>query len=149
MKQIIHRWLLRRASTSCAAAQQLLRSVTRAASLLLMIAAFAPTAYAAGVVGTGTNASCTEAAFDTALTGGGDVTFNCGPGTTTIVFTATKNIAADTNLTGDPTGATKIVLSGGNAVKLFVSSAISSTGAIRARAPAARRSHQMRVPFKW
>jgi hypothetical protein len=41
---------------------------------------------AAGVVGTGTPATCTESAFDTALTGGGSVTFNCG-GLKTITVT--------------------------------------------------------------
>jgi len=35
-------------------------------------------ATAAGVVGTGTPESCTEAALDAALAGGGLVRFNCG-----------------------------------------------------------------------
>ena len=42
---------------------------------------------AAGVVGDGTPESCTEAALDTTLAGGGTVTFNCG-GTATITVTS-------------------------------------------------------------
>lgn len=56
-------------------------------------------AYAGGVVGDGTPGSCTEAAFDTARTGGGTVTFNCG-GAKTITFTALKQISADTIIDG-------------------------------------------------
>ena len=71
-------------------------------------------ARAAGTVGTGSAASCTEASFDAALVGGGAVTFDCG-GPATITFTATKAIAVATSITGAP----GIVLSGGNAVRLF------------------------------
>ena len=71
-------------------------------------------ARAAGTVGTGSAASCTEASFDAALAGGGAVTFDCG-GPATITFTATKAIAVATSITGAP----GIVLSGGNAVRLF------------------------------
>jgi predicted outer membrane repeat protein len=70
--------------------------------LLLIAALFAPAggpAYAAGVVGNGTLASCTEAAFDTALTGGGAVSFNCG-GPATIDITFYKQIASDTTIDG-------------------------------------------------
>ncbi|MCB9136118.1 MAG: hypothetical protein H6636_11870 [Anaerolineales bacterium] len=46
------------------------------------------------VVGDGTPASCTETAFDDALatanSGGGTITFNCGPGETTIPLSITK-----------------------------------------------------------
>jgi predicted outer membrane repeat protein len=55
---------------------------------------------AAGVVGTGTPASCTESAFNTALTGGGTVTFKCG-GLATIAVTNLKQISVDTTIDGD------------------------------------------------
>src|SRR5215213_8951865 len=42
---------------------------------------------AAGTVGTGSPASCTEAALDTALAGGGLVTFNCGSSPVQITLT--------------------------------------------------------------
>ncbi len=54
---------------------------------------------AAGVVGCGTPASCTESAFDTALTGGGSVSFNCG-GLATIALTFYKQISVDTTIDG-------------------------------------------------
>jgi len=57
-------------------------------------------ALAAGVVGNGKPASCTETALDNALSGGGLVTFNCGANTKTITLTFTKNIQADTTLDG-------------------------------------------------
>ncbi len=53
-----------------------------------------------GLVGTGTATSCTEAALDTALSGGGSVVFNCGPAPVTIVITSVKTIASDTTLDG-------------------------------------------------
>jgi predicted outer membrane repeat protein len=52
-----------------------------------------------GVVGTGTPASCTSSALQTALTGGGLVTFNCGPSPVTIVSN-TYVITADTTVDG-------------------------------------------------
>ncbi|MEZ4571506.1 MAG: hypothetical protein R2849_14480 [Thermomicrobiales bacterium] len=57
-------------------------------------------AIAAGSVGTGTPASCTEAAFDAVLAGGGLITFNCRPGTTTIDLTVEKAIANNTEIDG-------------------------------------------------
>jgi len=53
-------------------------------------------AHAAGVVGTGTAGSCTDAALDVALMGGGLVTFNCGAAPVTIVFQGTKVIDSGT-----------------------------------------------------
>jgi hypothetical protein len=78
------------------------------AGLLLALFKTAPV-YAGGVVGTGTSASCTEAAFDTALIGGGAITFNCG-GPKTITITFYKQIAADTTIDGSGL----ITLSGSN-----------------------------------
>jgi hypothetical protein len=55
---------------------------------VLLVAALLPAApvLAAGAVGTGTPESCTEAALDAALAGGGLVTFDCGPDPVTIVL---------------------------------------------------------------
>ena len=77
------------------------------------------TAWAAGVVGTGTAASCTDAALDAALAGGGLVTFDCGPDPVTIDIstgTGTKMIAADTTVDGGGL----ITLSGGTSAQIFV-----------------------------
>lgn len=85
--------------------------------VLLLIAALllaAKTAKGAGVVGSGTPASCTEAALDTALSGGGSVSFNCG-GSATITLTSEKTISVDTTLDGGG----QITLSGGGSTRLF------------------------------
>lgn len=67
------------------------------------------------VVGNGSPASCTEAAFDaalaTAVSGGGTITFNCGAAEATIPFSLVKLINLG-NVTID--GANRIVLSGSN-----------------------------------
>lgn len=73
---------------------------------------------AAGVVGTGTPASCTEVALNAALSGGGNVTFNCGPGPVTIAITTQKTIAAATTIDGG----NLVTLDGGNATRLFLTS---------------------------
>ncbi len=49
---------------------------------------------AAGVVGTGTPASCTQTALVTAITGGGLVTFNCGASPATITISTTLDITS-------------------------------------------------------
>jgi len=69
---------------------------------------------AAGVVGTGTPASCTETALTTALTGGGLVIFNCGPNPVAITMNSRKTINAATTLDGE----SKITLNGSNGVFL-------------------------------
>lgn len=61
------------------------------------------------VVGNGTPASCTEAAFETALAAGGTITFNCGAAEHTIVLKTYKNVTKDTILDGG----NLIVLDGG------------------------------------
>lgn len=70
------------------------------------------------VVGTGTNASCTEAALNACLPGGGSfngtVTFSCG-GSATITVTATKTISSNTSIDGGGL----ITISGGNSVRVF------------------------------
>ena len=73
---------------------------------------------AAGVVGTSTAASCTDAALNAALAGGGLVTFNCGSAPVTIDIstgTGTKTISADTTIDGG----SLITISGGNSVGVF------------------------------
>jgi len=70
----------------------------------------APSALAAGVVGNGTPASCTETALGNALNGGGLVTFNCGANPKTITLTFAKQINADTTIDGG----NKITLKGSN-----------------------------------
>lgn len=83
---------------------------------LLGLAAQLPApASAAGVVGTGAAASCTEAAFTAALAGGGQVSFNCGAAAHTITLTANKDIASDTVIDGN----NLITLSGNGATRLF------------------------------
>ena len=91
--------------------------------VLTLLAAMLNTSpvYAANaVVGNGTAASCTEAAFDSALAiatiGGGTITFNCGPAIKTITFTSSKSI-----LSGNVTinGNNLIILSGGPGVRHF------------------------------
>jgi len=67
------------------------------------------------VVGSGTAASCTEAAFDSALTtaqvGGGTITFNCGPAVATIPFSVSKVVNLG-NVTID--GGGRIILNANN-----------------------------------
>ncbi len=70
------------------------------------------------VVGTGTPASCTEAALDAALARGGVIVFDCG-GTpaspVTITVTSVKVIDANTTIDGGEA----IVLSGGGSTQIF------------------------------
>ena len=81
-----------------------------AASLGLGLAiALAHPAQAGGVVGNGIAASCTEAALNQALAGGGIVTFNCGTSPVTIRV-AEKFIGVNTIIDG---GGNLITLSGG------------------------------------
>src|SRR5437016_4123269 len=77
-------------------------------ALLGVLALFgARPALAAGVVGTGTPASCTETALNFALAGGGTVTFNCGAAAKTIPITSVKQISDNTTIDGG----NKIILS--------------------------------------
>ncbi|HEY6040716.1 MAG TPA: choice-of-anchor Q domain-containing protein [Anaerolineae bacterium] len=88
--------------------------------ILFILWLFVPSAnqpvLAAGVVGTGTPASCTEAALDSALAGGGLVTFNCGGAPTTISISSTKVITANTTI--DASGPV-IRFDGGNVVRVL------------------------------
>lgn len=76
--------------------------------------------WAGGVVGNGTPASCTEAALNAALAGGGSVTFNCGPSPVTIPITQQKVIAAATTVDGG--SADRIILDAGGATRIFLGS---------------------------
>ena len=77
------------------------RTILPLACSLLVAAIFgASPARAAGVVGTGTPASCTRSAFNAALVGGGTVTFNCGPQPHTIQLTRARRISLDTEING-------------------------------------------------
>ena len=84
---------------------------------LMLFVANVCMAKAAGVVGTPTAASCTDAALNSRLSGGGLVTFNCGasPVTIDISGTGTETIFADTTIDGGGL----ITISGGNAVGVF------------------------------
>jgi hypothetical protein len=77
----------------------------------------ATTLHAGGVVGNGTPVSCTEAALNTALSGGGTVTFNCGGGAVTIPITSTKTITTTTTIDGS---GQSITLDGGGTTRLFI-----------------------------
>jgi predicted outer membrane repeat protein len=55
---------------------------------------------AAAVVGNGTPESCTEAALDAALAGGGTITFNCGSAAVKIPITSGKAIVHETTIDG-------------------------------------------------
>lgn len=104
------------------------------ATLALVTLAGPPAARAAGVVGSGTAASCTDGALRAALAGGGLVTFNCG-GPATILITDNNLITDDTNIDGGGL----ITFSGGDnsglqmfyvnrGVRFSVSNAVLSTG---------------------
>ena len=86
-----------------------------AALLAAVVATLAASAEAGGVVGNGSPASCTEAALDAALDGGGTVTFHCG-GPVVIPVTAVKTLTTTTTVDG--TGQ-QITLDGGGTTRLF------------------------------
>ena len=71
----------------------------------------------ATVVGTGTSASCTFAALNTAVGKGGVITFNCGSSAVTIPITATMNLPTNKNTVID--GGNKVTLDGGHAVQIL------------------------------
>ncbi len=84
------------------------RNSTRYPVLIMLVAMIVglvpfmavPPVAAAGVVGTGTAASCTDAALDRALAGGGHISFNCGSVLTTIMITRTIAIHHDIAIDG-------------------------------------------------
>lgn len=87
--------------------------------LLGLVIGIRPLQAADAVVGTGTVASCTEAAFNAALatvqaSSSGTITFNCG-GAATITFTSGKIITKAVTINGGG----NITLHGGNVVRHF------------------------------
>lgn len=92
-------------------------------AILILAGGWAAQAAPATQVGSGTPASCTEAAFNTALNtlqvgGGGMLSFNCG-GAATIQFTSQKTIYTSVVIDGEGF----ITLSGGNTTRHFLVSA--------------------------
>jgi hypothetical protein len=71
------------------------------------------------VVGTGTPASCTSAAFVAAVAKGGVITFDCGPDPTTIVLTETAKVRNDTAPKLVIDGGDKVTLSGGGKIRIL------------------------------
>jgi len=67
------------------------------------------------VVGQGTQASCTEAALETALAAGGNITFNCGSSPVTIIITTEKQVLKNSSLDGGGL----VTLDGQNAVRIL------------------------------
>ncbi len=65
------------------------------------------------VVGSGTPASCTSAAFVAAVAQGGFITFDCGPDPATITLTATAKVVNDKGPKIVIDGGGKVTLSGG------------------------------------
>ena len=95
--------------------------VALAIALVLLWLSLPGAASAAGVVGNGTAASCTEAALNTALAGGGTVTFDCGPAPATINPLTTKVISAATVLDGGGLVAIRgLKTSNGAGIRLFL-----------------------------
>jgi len=80
----------------------------------------APSSARACVVGTGTSATCKEAALNACLPGGGSfdgtVTFNCGASPVTITVNSTETISADTTIDGGST----IALSSSSGAMFYV-----------------------------
>lgn len=85
--------------------------------LLALAPGGGPAVQAAGEVGSGTPESCDEAALESALAGGGTITFNCGDAPHTITVSSPKYIGDGTAVTLD--GGGLITLSGNNAVRVF------------------------------
>jgi hypothetical protein len=71
------------------------------------------------VVGAGTPASCTGAAFVDAVARGGVITFNCGPDPVTITLTTTAKIVNNTGPKIVIDGGGKVTLSGGGKVRIL------------------------------
>ncbi len=87
-------------------------------------------AQAAGVVGTGSPASCSAAALASAVQGGGNITFHCGPNPVTIIVDATLDISVP-NTTID--GAGLITLSGANQRRIIRHRSLSSSTTLTIR----------------
>ncbi|WP_146654528.1 hypothetical protein [Labilithrix luteola] len=71
------------------------------------------------VIGTGTPASCTSAAFVSAVANGGVITFDCGPDPVTITLTETAKVYNDKGPKVVIDGGGKVTLSGGGKVRML------------------------------
>ena len=71
------------------------------------------------IVGTGTPASCTGAAFVAAVANGGVITFDCGPDPVTIVLPSTAKVFNDRGPKLVIDGGNKVTLSGGGRVRIL------------------------------
>jgi hypothetical protein len=71
------------------------------------------------IVGSGTPASCSAAAFVDAVAAGGVITFDCGPDPVTITLDRTAKIFNDTGPKIVIDGGGKVTLSGGGAVQIL------------------------------
>jgi hypothetical protein len=71
------------------------------------------------VVGTGSPASCTGAAFVAAVAAGGVITFNCGPDPATIVLTSTAKVFNDKGKKLVIDGGNRVTLSGGGTTRIL------------------------------
>lgn len=88
--------------------------------LLCLVGLFAMTlpvlpAQAASVVGSGTSASCTEAALRTAVQSGGTITFDCGNAPHVITVRDDLLITQDTTIDGGG----QVAISGGESTRVF------------------------------
>jgi hypothetical protein len=93
--------------------------ITRLLILLVFVVVLSPRPSAAQstVVGSGTPESCTQAALEAVLAGGGTISFNCGPAPVTITFSSRISItAAETIIDGGDL----ITLSGANATRMIL-----------------------------
>src|SRR5690349_21232643 len=89
--------------------------VTLIASVFFILSGLPRSVMAAGVVGNGTAGSCTEVAYDAALAGGGDVTFNCGAAPVTITLSHQTTLTDSTRIDGSGL----ITLSGNDSTDIF------------------------------
>jgi hypothetical protein len=84
--------------------------------LLVMGGQATPVGAQVKVVGTGTAASCTYAALNAALPGGGTITFSCGAGAVSISITSSLQISAANTVID---GGGKVTLQGVNGVRII------------------------------
>lgn len=78
------------------------------------------------VVGSGTPASCTSAAFVSAVANGGVITFDCGPDPVTITLTETAKVYNDKGPKVVIDGGGRVTLSGGGKVRMLYQNSCSS-----------------------
>jgi len=101
------------------------------------------------VVGDGTPDSCTSAAFLSAVTAGGVITFNCGPNPKVITLTQTAKVRNSTRkLVID--GGGKVTLSGGDANRiLYIDTCDTSLGSVSGNCQAGRISYIREPSNPW